>query len=64
MDNEQPVLYVELIKALYGLQKAEILFYKKVVKGLKEIGFKFNAYDPCVANIIANDKETQHCVAC
>ena len=53
---------IELLKYLYGLLKSELLFYKKLVKVLKDIGFKLNTYDPCVANIIVNDK--QHTILC
>jgi len=30
--------------------KSALLFYKKLVKDLKSVGFKINPYDPCVAN--------------
>ena len=62
MENGKYVLYIELLKYLYGLLKSELLFYKKLVKVLKDIGFKLNTYDPCVANIIVNDK--QHTILC
>ena len=46
----QKVLYVQLSKALYGLLRALILFYRKLRKELEEYGFEINPYDPCVAN--------------
>ena len=46
----QKVLYVQLSKALYGLLRAAILFYRKLRKELEEYGFAVNPYDPCVAN--------------
>ena len=46
----QKVLYVQLSKALYGLLRATILFYRKLRKELEEYGFEINPYDPCVAN--------------
>jgi hypothetical protein len=32
------------------MMKSALLFYKKLLSGLKEMGFKVNPYDPCVAN--------------
>jgi hypothetical protein len=52
----ETVLYVKLLNALYGVLKAALLFYKKLVKDLMRIGFKLNLYDPCVANKIVNGK--------
>jgi hypothetical protein len=39
-----------LQKALYGLMRASLLFYRKLQKELEEYGFEVNPYDPCVAN--------------
>jgi hypothetical protein len=44
------ILYVKMQKAIYGLLRSAILFYKKLVADLESIGFKLNPYDPCVAN--------------
>ena len=46
----KPILYVRLLKALYGCLRSALLFYRKLVKDLKGMGFKLNPYDPCVAN--------------
>ncbi len=40
--------YVKLPKALYGLMRASLLFYRKLHKELEEYGFVINWYDPCV----------------
>ena len=45
-----PILYVKLQKALYGLMRASLLFYRKLRKELEDYGFEVNPYDPCVAN--------------
>ena len=55
--NGKYVIHVELLKAIYGLIKSVILFYKKLVKGLKEIVFRLNPYDPCATKIIVNEKQ-------
>jgi Reverse transcriptase (RNA-dependent DNA polymerase) len=53
-ENGRKVIYVQLIKALYGTLQAALLFYKKLRKDLEAIGFKVNQYDPCVANRLVN----------
>ncbi len=41
---------MKLQKALYGLMRVSLLFYRKLRKELEEYGFVVNPYDPCVAN--------------
>jgi len=48
--NGRKVLYVQVIRALYGMLIAALLWYKQFRRDLESIGFKFNPYDPCVAN--------------
>jgi hypothetical protein len=48
------ILYLQLQKALYGMMKSALLFYRKLIKELKEMGFEINPYDPCVANKVVN----------
>ena len=45
-----PMLYVLVSKALYGMLRAALLFYRKLRRDLEEMGFEVNPYDPCVAN--------------
>ena len=45
-----PILYVKLNKALYGLLKSALLFYRKLRGDLEGMGFEVNPYDPCIAN--------------
>ena len=52
-----PILYVKLNKALYGLLRAALLFYKKLRRELEAMGFVVNPYDPCVANRMVNGKQ-------
>lgn len=44
------VLYVQVLRAIYGMLQSALLWYKTFRKDLEGIGFKFNPYDPCVAN--------------
>ena len=50
MEKGKPVIYVELLKALYGTLRAARLFWETLSGKLQEWGFTLNAYDSCVAN--------------
>ncbi len=54
LEKGRSVLYLQLQKALYGMMKSALLFYRKLVVELKEMGFEINPYDPCVANKMVN----------
>jgi hypothetical protein len=45
------LLYVKLQKALYGLMRASLLFYRKLQKEFEAYGQQVNPYDPSVANM-------------
>ena len=51
------VIYVVVLKAIYGMLVAALLWYKKFRKDLEEAGFEFNPYDPCVANAVIQDEQ-------
>ena len=57
----KPILYVQLEKAVYGMMKSALLFYRKLVADLTSIGFDINPYDPCVANKIIDGKQLTIC---
>ena len=40
--NEEPILYVRVLKALYGLLRSALLFYKKLRGELEKMGFEVN----------------------
>jgi hypothetical protein len=54
LEKGKSVLYLRLQKALYGMMKSALLFYRKLVSELREMGFEINPYDPCVANKTIN----------
>ena len=56
-EGKRKVIYVVVLRALYGMLVASLLWYKKFRKDLETIGFEFNPYDPCVANRIKNEKQ-------
>jgi len=49
-ENGKKVIYVQVLKVIYGMLIAALKFYQKLKKDLESIGFIFNPYDPCVAN--------------
>ncbi len=54
LEKGKSVLYLRLQKVLYGMMKSTLLFYRKLVSELREMGFEINPYDPCVANKTIN----------
>jgi hypothetical protein len=50
LENRKKVIYVEVLKAIYVMLEAALLWYKTFRKDLEDNGFIFNLYDPCVAN--------------
>jgi Reverse transcriptase (RNA-dependent DNA polymerase) len=55
-EDNQKVIYVQVLKALYGMLQAFLLFYKKLRKDLEEIGFKVNPYDPALPTGLSVEK--------
>ena len=49
-EKSKPVIYVELLKALYGTLRAARLFWESLSGKLQVWGFTINPYDSCVAN--------------
>ena len=56
-ENGKRVIYVRVLRAIYGMLEASMLWYKKLRGDLEAIGFEFNPYDPCVANRNVNGKQ-------
>jgi hypothetical protein len=57
----ESILYVRMLKAMYGLLRSALLFYLKLVKDLRAYGFELNEYDPCVANKMVNGTQMTVC---
>ena len=56
----EPLLYVRLQKAIYGLLRSALLFYRKLAQQLIDFGFEINPYDPCVATkMVPTDSHTE-----
>ena len=50
MERGVTTLYLIVIKAIYGMLVASVLWYKRLKADLLTLDFKFNNYDPCIAN--------------
>jgi hypothetical protein len=57
LEKGRSVLYLRLQKALYGMMKSALLFYKKLVGELQDVGFEINPYDPCIVNKMVNGSQ-------
>ena len=51
-ENDVPMLYLRLSKALYGISMAVFLFCRRLYIRLKKLGFEINPYDPCVIKMV------------
>jgi hypothetical protein len=50
LEDGKRVLYLQVLRALYGMLVAALLWYQQFREDLESVGFKFNVYNPCVAN--------------
>ena len=57
MENRKAVLYLEVLKAIYGCLQSALLFYLKLKKDLESVGFELNPYNPCIANKVIKGKQ-------
>ncbi len=55
-ENGKQVLYLQLMKALYGCVKSALLWYKLFTGTLQGMGFALNPYESCIANKTVNGK--------
>ena len=55
--NGKKILYVKILRAIYGCIESAMLWYNLYVKTLKDMGFELNPYDKCTANKIINGKQ-------
>jgi hypothetical protein len=49
-EGNNKILYMRMLRALFGMLVSSILYYKKFRKDVEAIGFEVNPYDICVAN--------------
>jgi len=56
-EKGKKVLYVRVVRALYGCIQSALLWYNLYSSTLRKMGFELNPYDKCVANKIINGKQ-------
>ena len=56
-ENGKAVLYLQLLKALYGCVKSALLWYGLFTGTLQGMGFELNPYDTCVTNKTVDEKQ-------
>jgi hypothetical protein len=57
MEGGKKVLYLQLLRALYGCVKSALLWYELFSSTLEGMGFTLNPYDNCVANKMIDGKQ-------
>jgi hypothetical protein len=55
------ILYAKMQKAMYGLLRSALLFYRKLEVDLENAGFKLNPYNPCDANMTISGTQMTVC---
>ena len=56
-ENGKKVLYVQILRALYGMIESALLWYTLYTEVLHKEGFEINPYDRCVANKVIKGKQ-------
>ena len=51
------MLYLEIIRALYGCTESALRWYELYLETLHKEGFVINSYDRCVTNKVINGKQ-------
>jgi len=57
IEGGQKVLYLHLLKALYGCMQSALLWYDLFSTTLQKMGFELNPYDLCIANKMVDGKQ-------
>jgi hypothetical protein len=52
MDKHRRVLYVQVLRDLYGMLISSLIWYMELRGDLEGNGYDFNPYEPCVTNKI------------
>lgn len=56
-EGKRKVLYVRILKALYGMIESALLWHSLYTEVLEKEGFELNPYDRCVANKVIDGKQ-------
>ena len=55
-EKGRKAIYAVVLRAIYGMLVASLLWYHNSKKDLKSVEFVFNNDGPCVANRVVNEK--------
>ena len=64
IENGEELLYLQILKALYGCMRSGFLWYNLFSETFQSHGFELNSYDSCVASKIVNGKKMYHHMVC
>ena len=59
-EGKRKMIYVVVLRAIYGQLVSSVLWYKKFRKDLESTNLQFNPYDPCVARVIEHQLSSAH----
>ena len=62
--NGKRVLYLKVLRAIYGCIQSAKLWYELYVDTLEKMGFQLNPYDKCVANKAEKYRNDNHYAGC
>ena len=57
VENGKKMLYLEILRALYGCIESALRWYELYSETLSKEGFVINLYDKCVANKVINGEQ-------
>ena len=57
MENGLKVVYLQVLKALYGSKDSSLLCYNMYTKTLKSLGFIINTFERCIASSVIDAKQ-------
>ena len=58
-EKGRKVLYLHVLRSIYGCIEAALLWYNYYRGMLEELGFEINPYDKCIANKMINENSVQ-----
>ena len=60
-ESGKKVLYLRILKAIYGMIESALLWYDLFSTTLTDMGFTINPYDKCMANKTIEDTQCTVC---
>ena len=57
IENGKRVLYMKVVRSIYGCMQYFLLWYNLYANTLKDMGFEINSYDKCIANKMINGNQ-------